>query len=68
MAKKGLSITPLELIDIFYDEARRITSNEDEAERLANDAVKDFLTHYRLVKQRARSRRNNLSDTHLAIG
>ena len=65
--KKVLSITPLELVDIFYDEARRIATDDDEAVRLTNEAVSDFLSHYRLIKKRA-GRITRLTDTSLAIG
>lgn len=65
--KKALSITPLELIDIFYDEARRIASSDDEAVELTNEALNDFLSHYKLVKKRSK-RTERFADTHLALG
>jgi hypothetical protein len=35
----------LDLVNIFYDEAKRITLDEKEALSLTRDAVKDFLHH-----------------------
>ncbi len=50
--KRRTVTTPMELVNIFYDEALRISSNRDDAAKLANEAVTDFLSHYRLVKSR----------------
>ncbi|MGK7344371.1 MAG: hypothetical protein ACNS63_01005 [Candidatus Nitrospinota bacterium M3_3B_026] len=67
LSKKTLAATPLEIVDIFYDEARRIASDDKEAVELTNQAVRDFLSHYRLVKDRSKDR-DELSDTRLAVG
>lgn len=40
-----LGISNLELVSIFYDEAKRIALDEKEALSLTRDAVKGFL-HY----------------------
>ncbi len=44
-----LSVTK-EIFDIFYDEARKITRNDDEARALKDQAVSYFLEYYPLSK------------------
>ncbi len=39
-----------ELESIFYDEAKRIAVDENEAIRLTSEAVRHFLDHYRKYK------------------
>ena len=48
--KESTLFTPLELVSIFYDEALKIAANDDEAMRLTNEAVNNFMSHYRVVK------------------
>lgn len=55
LRKNRTVTTPMELVNIFYDEALRISSNRDDAAKLANEAVTDFLSHYRLVKGRVKN-------------
>jgi len=45
-------LVPAGLVDIFFDEARRISATDDEALRLANEALTGFLSHYSMVKRR----------------
>lgn len=53
--KEDTLFTPLELVGIFYDEALKIAANDDEAMRLTNEAVNNFMSHYRVVKKKAGS-------------
>ncbi len=52
-SNKNFELTPLDLISIFYDEALKIASSDDEAVKLTNETVVDFLSHYRPVKKRS---------------
>lgn len=54
-------LVPLGLVDIFYDEARRISTTDDEALRLADEALTGFLSHYSQVKRRTMRRVPGLS-------
>ncbi len=44
----AMAITPLELADIFYNEAKRIAKNDAEAEEMTSDAVESFIAHYKV--------------------
>jgi hypothetical protein len=43
---------PLGLREIFYDEAKRISGNDDEAQRLTMEAIRGFLSHYSIIRRR----------------
>lgn len=45
---KNLSTTPLELADIFYEEARRIAKDETEAQEMTDKALKSFIARYKI--------------------
>lgn len=45
---EAMAITPLELADIFYDEAKRIAKDDAEAEEMTSDAVESFIAHYKV--------------------
>jgi len=46
-SKELPNITPLELIEICYDEAR-IIAGDDNAMKLAEEAVEEFMSYYRM--------------------
>jgi hypothetical protein len=43
---------PAGLREIFYDEAKRISGNDDEAQRLTMEAIRGFLSHYSIIRRR----------------
>ncbi len=44
---------PAGLKEIFYDEAKRISGDDDEAQRLTMEAIRGFLSHYSIIRRRA---------------
>ena len=43
---------PAGLKEIFYDEAKRISGDDDEAQRLTMEAIRGFLSHYSIIRRR----------------
>lgn len=43
---------PVGLKEIFYDEAKRISGDDDEAQRLTIEAMRGFLSHYSIIRRK----------------
>jgi hypothetical protein len=46
-------LMPAGLKEIFYDEAKRISGDDAEAQRLTMEAIRGFLSHYSIIRRRS---------------